>query len=100
MDPNLNSAVRRAVAAGDFTRARRLWEDYAAQCREEMRHGADPKGTLAKARQLMVWCRQMTLAARAQAQMQLDNLANRTRVAAAYGRPTSPPPGSIRSARY
>ena len=100
MDPNLSSAVRRAVASGEFTRARHLWEQYALQCREEMRHGPNPKGALEEARQLMVWCRQMTLAARAQAQAQLDNLARRTRVAAAYGRPTTPPPGSIRAARY
>ena len=100
MDPNLNSAVRRAVASGEFTRARHLWEQYALQCREELRHGPNPKSKLEEARQLMVWCRHMTLAARAQAQTQLDNLARRTRVAAAYGRPTSPPAGSIRIARY
>lgn len=100
MDPNLNSAIRRAVAAGDFSRGQRLWEEYAIQCREEMRHSSDPKGTLEQARQLMVWCRQMALAARAQAQAQLDRLARRSRVAAAYRQPSSPPPGSIRAARY
>ncbi len=100
MDPNLKNAVRRAVAAREFTRGRQLWEQYALECRERIRHGTDPKGTLEEARQLMVWCRQVALAARAQAQTQLDNLARKTRVAAAYGRPTIPPPGSIRTARY
>jgi hypothetical protein len=100
VDPNLQSAVRRAVASGEFTRARRLWEQYALQGHEEMRRGPDPQATLEEARQLMVWCRQMTLAARAQAQAQLDNLARRTRVAAAYGQETIRPPGSLRAARY
>jgi hypothetical protein len=65
-----------------------------------MRQTPNPKITLEEARQLMVWCRQMALAARAQAQSQLDNLARRSRVAAAYQRPTIPRPGSIRAARY
>jgi hypothetical protein len=100
VDSHLSSAVRQAVASGEFTRARHLWEEYVSQCRERIRHGADRQGTLEEARQLMVWCRQMTLAARAQAQVQLDNLGRRARVAAAYERPSTPPPGSIRFARY
>jgi hypothetical protein len=100
MDVDLKTAIRRTVASGDFTRARRLWEQYAMACREEIRNGADPKATLEEARELMVWCRQITLAARAQAQMQLDNLARKARVAAAYGPASSAPPGSVRAARY
>jgi len=88
------------VARGDFTRARHLWEQYAGKCREEIRQGNDPAGKLEEARQLMLWCRRMALAARAQAQAQLDNLAQRTRVAAAYGNTAIPRPGSIRAARY
>jgi len=100
MDPNLNSAVRRAVAAGDFVRGRRLWEEYTLQCREDMRRGPDPAARLEEARQLMLWCRQVALAARAQAQAQLDRLACRSRLSAAYRMPSGPPPGSIRAARY
>jgi hypothetical protein len=100
MPPDLNSAVRRAVAAGDFNRARYLWEQYTLQCRQALRQGEDANGTLEGARQLMVWCRQMALAARAQAQSQLNRLAGQTRVAVAYGQPATPPPGSIRIVRY
>lgn len=100
MDSTLQIAVRRAVASGEFTRAQHLWEQYAFQCREEMRQGPDPKAILEEARNLMEWCRQMTLAARAQAQAQLDRLAHRTRVSAAYAGAEAPPPGSIRTARY
>ena len=100
MDSNLTSAVRRAVASGEFNRARRLWEEYVAQCRDRIRQGADPKGTLEEARQLMVWCRQMTLAVRAQIQARLDHLARRTLIAAAYERSATPPVGSLRTARY
>lgn len=100
MQHDLNSAVRKAVAAGDFNRARYLWEQFVLQCREAVQRGADAQDTLKDARQLMGWCRQMALAARAQAQSQLNRLAGQTRVAAAYGQPTSPPLGSIRTARY
>ena len=100
MDTKLEYAIRSAVATGDFILGRRLWEEYAFQCRNEIRHGSDPRGTLAKAHHLLVWCRQMALAARTQAQVQLDRLARRSRVAAAYSRPEAPPPGSIRAARF
>jgi hypothetical protein len=65
-----------------------------------MRNSSDPQAILEEARQTMVWCRQMVLAARAQAQAQLDNLARRTRVAAAYCQAPSPRTGSIRTTRY
>jgi hypothetical protein len=100
MDSTLDSKIRRAVAEGNFSRARGLWEEYAKQCAEEMRRGPDAPGALDQARQLMVWCRQMALAARAQAQAQLDRLTRGSRVAAAYGQSHSPPPGSVRAVRY
>jgi hypothetical protein len=100
MHPDLASAVRQSVASGNFTRARHLWEQYIQACRVAIRDGPDPKGDLEEARQLMAWCRQMALAARAQAQAQLDRVMCRSRIAAAYGRPASLPPGSVRNARY
>ena len=100
VEPDLNTAIRRAVAAGDLDRARQLWERYAVECRTAVLHGADPSATLGEARLLMVWCRQMALAARAQAQVQWDRLARQSSVAAAYGQSACPPPGSIRIARY
>ena len=100
MDPSLKAALQRAVIAGDFLRGRRLWEEYVAQCRQEMQQGPDPKGKLEEAGRLMEWCRQMALAARAQAQARLDNLAYRTRVAAAYGHSETHLPRSIRAIRY
>jgi hypothetical protein len=100
MDPNLDSAIRLSVAAGDFSRARRLWNDYVRQCANEIRNSPDPKAALERARQLMVWCRQMALASRAQAQAQLHRLINGISVAAAYSQSSRPTPGPLRSARY
>jgi len=98
--PDLEDAIRRAVACGEFVRAASLWEAYGLRCREEMRAGSNPRATLERAHQLMSWCRLIALAARAQAQAQLDRLAQRSRIASAYGLSSSPPPGSIRAARY
>jgi len=99
VDSTLKDEIRWAVAAADFTRGRQLWERYAIECRDEMLHAADPRAVLEEAGKLMVWCRQMALAAWAQAQARLDNLAHRTRVAAAYAR-GDPPSASYRTVRY
>ena len=84
MEPALPNAIRNAIASGEFSRALRLWEEYAATLAEMARRGSLTENSLQEAGHLVQLARTSALMARAHG---LDALANRRaacRVAEAY----------------
>jgi len=100
MDPQLDPAIRRAIASGEFAKARSLWEEYAQQLENELRSGRGGAAWLEEARLLVEWSRQMALSAKSQALARLDKLARGSRVAAAYGSSSNRAPVAFRATRY
>jgi len=75
MEQHLTGAIRQAVAAGDFPRATRLWNQYADGIQEEMRRGTCTTARLAEARELVEWARLTWLCARSHLQDRLNTIA-------------------------
>ena len=87
MDTQRTGNLRRAVASGEWQSALRLWDEYAAGIREEIRRGTCPEARIAEAREFLDWTRRVVLCARAQAQNRL----NAIHVAKQYGSVPSRP---------
>ena len=83
---SLPQRIRDAVAAGEFAKARRLWEEYGDTFRADRERGPLPLSRLAEARELAEWTRMAALCARAHAQAKLNQIA----VAGKYE--ATPPP--------
>jgi len=74
MDDSLISGIRGAVAAGQFAKARKLWESYAARLSDDLRFGRMTASRMAEMQALAEWCRLATLAERAHTQDRLNAL--------------------------
>lgn len=92
---SLPQQIRNAVASGEFSRARLLWEDYGQEFRAGILSGPMPQSGLTEARELSEWTRMTALCARAHAQAKLNQIA----VARKYGSPERPPQ-TTRMARF
>ncbi|MBZ5727988.1 MAG: hypothetical protein LAP87_23720 [Acidobacteriia bacterium] len=88
--------VRQAVASGEFARAQRLWNEYAARFEAELARGAIGEARLAEMRELVEWSRTVVLCARAHLGDQLDS----AHVAEEYGMPRVPAGPRIVQARF
>jgi len=84
---SLPERIRRAVASGEFAKARLLWEEYAETFRADRKLGPLPLSRLAEARELAEWTRMAALCARARIQDRLNQIA----VAQKYGWPHEQP---------
>jgi hypothetical protein len=93
MDTQPTNDIRRAVASGDYPSALRLWDEYAAGIRQEIRRGACTPARMAEAREFLEWARRAVLCARARAQNQL----NAIHVAKQYGQSPSRPASFLRT---
>ena len=83
----LPQRIRKAVASGEFPKARLLWEEYGETFRTGRLRGPLPLSRLAEARELARWTRMAALSARAHAQARLNQIA----VAQKYGCPQEQP---------
>jgi hypothetical protein len=81
--PSLPQRIRKAVASGEFPKARLLWEEYGETFRADRSRGPLRLSRLAEARELAEWTRMATLCARSHAQAKLNHIA----VAQKYGCP-------------
>jgi hypothetical protein len=90
MESNQISAIRRAIASGEYPRAQKLWAEYMAHLRAELRRGALTEAELKEAGEVLEWARVTVLCARAHIQNRLETL----RVAAAYSAAPPAPPAS------
>jgi hypothetical protein len=69
---NRTEGIRRAVAAGDWPVALRLWEPYAGGILDEIRRGNCTRARMAEAGELLAWAKRVAWCARAHAQNRLD----------------------------
>lgn len=67
-------AIREAVAAGEFTRATVLWNEYAAGIREAISLGKCAAARIAEARELVEWSSGVVLCDCAHDRDQLNRL--------------------------
>ena len=65
-------SIRDAIAAEEYSRAIRLWDDYVGTLQDELSAGRLTEARLEEARQLVEWARQAILAMRAHGQQRLD----------------------------
>jgi hypothetical protein len=72
---SLPQRIRKAVASGEFPKARLLWEEYGESFRTDRLRGPLPLSRLAEARELAAWTRMAALCARAHAQARLNQIA-------------------------
>ena len=84
MAPSLPNTIRNAIASGEFSRALKLWEEYAADLAEMARRGSLTQNSLQEAGQLVQWARTTTLTARAHGLEALEHRRAACRVAQAY----------------
>jgi hypothetical protein len=78
------AAIRDRVASGEFTRAHRLWDEYAACLAEQARLGDLPEQVLEETAQLVEWTKVAALMARAHAVEEIARRRADCRVARAY----------------
>ena len=83
MQPLPLEPIRQAVSAGEFSRARLLWQECAAGLAEEVSNGTLTEARLSEARRLVDWSRDVVLCERAHLLHQL----NRQHVAGEYAHP-------------
>ena len=86
MDNHWTVGIRQAVAAGEYERALRLWNDYTAQLRQDLRGGSLSRDEMEEVSRLVAWSREVALCARARVLDELNSLC----VAARYGAPDFP----------
>jgi hypothetical protein len=79
MNPEAAAAIRRAFASGEFVKALKLWNAYAAEVRQAV-SGNGAKAALAEAGELVEWARIEGRCLHAHTAAQL----NETRVASRY----------------
>jgi hypothetical protein len=80
MDTKRASAIRQAIASGEYLRAGSLWNEYASLLHRRISRGICTLDDMEEARELFEWSRQTVALARAHSQCQLDAL----RVAGRY----------------
>jgi hypothetical protein len=83
--------IREAVARGELSRARLLWQAYGERFRADLRCGPLPQSRLTEARELAEWTRMAALNTRARAQARLNQIA----VARKFGWPERRPQTTI-----
>jgi len=88
---SLPQRIRAAVASGELTKARSLWEEYGETFRADRQHGRLSRDRLTEARELAEWTRMAALCARARIQDRLNQIA----VAQKYGWPQKHPQASV-----
>jgi hypothetical protein len=76
--------IRDFVAAGDFSRAAREFDGYAAAIHAAIRNGTCTPAVLREAGELVRWSREMTLAARAHLEDDVRELRARVYVRGVY----------------
>jgi hypothetical protein len=86
MHSDARSAIRRAVAAGEFDKASELWEAYAEQLAEAIRGGTGSALELLQMRDLIDWTRRVVACAHAHSQLRINTRRMELHVAATYGR--------------
>ena len=80
------TALRHAIACGEYETAQSLWESFTAATLQEISSGVCPAARLTETRELIAWARQQAVCYRAQAQNQLNTL----HVAQQYEPPAAP----------
>jgi hypothetical protein len=70
----LEDRIRRAVDAGDYTRANSLWIELGSRMGEELAAGRIPSARLRHTLELIDWCRTAALIGRARCEQQLTQL--------------------------
>ena len=80
MNPARETAIRKAFAAREFEKGRRLWTQYAEELRAAIEEGSATPAAMADAGRLLEWARLVVKCFRAHGQARL----NRARVAATY----------------
>jgi hypothetical protein len=93
MDNHRTEPIHQAVASGEFERATRLWNEYAAGIREEIGRGSCSQARMAEMVELVEWSRRVVLCDRARAQGQLTTIW----VASQYGPSDVPLASSFRT---
>jgi hypothetical protein len=88
---NLPQRIRDAVASGEFTKAKLLWEEYGETFRADRQRGPLSLGRVVEARELAEWTRMAALCARAHIQDRLNQIA----VAQKYGWPQKQPQARV-----
>jgi hypothetical protein len=81
---SLPDQIRDAVAACDYTRAARLFDEHARALRGAIEGGTCVAHTMEECRDLVAWARQMELAHRSHIEDRLQELGSRKYVAEAY----------------
>ena len=79
--------IREAIASGEFSKALRLWNEYANQLAAKVRGGVATESDFAAARELMEWSRSAVRVFRAHAAYQLYQLCTTRK----YEEPKTPP---------
>jgi len=87
LDNAIHARFRRAVSAGEFSRASALWEAYAEQVAAEIRGGICPAAQFSQMRELMDWTRGIVTCARAHGQLRINTRRTELHAAAVYKRP-------------
>jgi hypothetical protein len=72
---SLSHQIRQAVASGEFSKARLLWETYGQQFRADILRAPMPQARITEARELAEWTRMTALRSRARAQAKLNQIA-------------------------
>lgn len=84
---SLSHQIRKAVASGEFSKARLLWETYGQQFRADILRAPMPQARMTEARELAEWTRMAALGARARSQAKLNQIAVAQKYAAPQRRP-------------
>jgi hypothetical protein len=85
-------AIRRAFAAGEFTKGERLWNEYSRQLQEAIVAGSATGKELSETGELIAWCRLAVKVFRAHANCRLTSVY----VTGAYGSPKPTPARIVR----
>ena len=93
MSERATAPIRDALTAGEFTRAERLWRDYAGKLEAAVRAGTATQAMMAEAGELVEWARMVGKAFRAHTTHRLDCL----RVAEIYASRFSAPARFLRT---
>ena len=81
----LADQIRSSIAAGDFPRASRQFDEYMRRVAGAIECGTCTAAAMEEVDQLVRWSRQMVLAARSHVEDQLQDLRNRTYISGVYG---------------
>jgi hypothetical protein len=92
---SLTNPIRKAISSREYRKARKLWSEYMASLRAELRRGALTAGQMEEARELLEWARVTVLCSQAHIRNRLRSL----EVAGVYGSPlpSTPRHGRLRA---